>query len=225
MNSTFDSSPSLSLPLEVKPTRRAINMAERPTGHNFDVVAIGASAGGVEAISNLIELLPSQLAACILIVLHQTPERASHLHHILSRKTDLRIIVAHGGEQLKPGVCLTGPIDRHLTLGPDNRVHLLPNTFYRAHNIDALFCSLARHAGRRAIGVVLSGVLKDGSLGLRAIKEAGGVALVRTPDEAEYPDMPKSAIEFDGKIDLIGPIRALAGKISALVGERRDEVA
>jgi two-component system chemotaxis response regulator CheB len=104
-------------------------------------------------------------------------------------------------------------------LGPDLRVHLLPNGFYRAHNIDALFCSLARRAGSRTIGVVLSGLLKDGTLGLKAIKEAGGVALVQSPGEAAYPDMPRSAIEHNGDIDLVGPVGELAAEICRLVGQ------
>jgi two-component system chemotaxis response regulator CheB len=105
-------------------------------------------------------------------------------------------------EQLRHGTCLIGEPDRHLTVGPDLRVHLLPNSFYRSHSIDALFCSLARHAGTRTIGVVLSGMLKDGTLGLKAIKEAGGIALVQSLEEAAYPEMPQSAIKHDGKIDL-----------------------
>jgi chemotaxis response regulator CheB len=105
-----------------------------------------------------------------------------------------------------------------LTIGPDLRIHLLPNSFYRSHSIDALFCSLARHAGHRTIGVVLSGLRKDGTLGLKAIKEAGGVALVQAPSEAEYSEMPQSAIEHDGPVDLIAPVDRLASEICRLVG-------
>jgi two-component system chemotaxis response regulator CheB len=185
----------------------------------LDIVAIGASAGGVEAISNLLHALPRMLPAAILIALHRSPYKISKLQHILSSGTTLPVVVPHGGEQLQRGFCFLGHPDRHLTLGPDLRVHLLPNSFYRAHNIDALFCSLARHAGSRTIGVVLSGVLKDGTLGLKAIKEAGGVALVQSPEEAVYPDMPRSAIEHDGDIDLVGPVGVLAAEICRLVGQ------
>ena len=96
-------------------------------------------------------------------------------------------------------------------------MHLLPDGFYRAHNVDALFCSLARYAGPRTIGVILSGMLKDGTLGLKAIKEAGGVALVQSPEEAAYSDMPCSAIKLDGAIDLVAPVDVLAGEICSLV--------
>jgi two-component system, chemotaxis family, protein-glutamate methylesterase/glutaminase len=117
------------------------------------------------------------------------------------------------GEYLRRGRCYLGTPDHHLTVDPGGRVHLVPDSFYRAHNIDIMFSSLARHMGRRTIGVVLSGLLKDGTLGLRAIKETGGVALVQSPEEADYPDMPMNAIVHDGTIDFIGPIDALASEI------------
>jgi two-component system, chemotaxis family, protein-glutamate methylesterase/glutaminase len=119
---------------------------------------------------------------------------------------------------MRHGICYLGLPDRYLTVGPEATAHLLPDGFYRGHCIDALFQSLARHAGRRTIGIILSGILKDGSLGLRAIKEAGGVTLVQSPEEAAYPDMPQNAIDYDGPIDFIGPIDALAAEICRRVG-------
>jgi two-component system chemotaxis response regulator CheB len=104
-------------------------------------------------------------------------------------------------------------------LGRDQRVHLLPDSFYRGRNIDALFCSLARHAGPRTIGVVLTGYLSDGTLGLKAIKEAGGIALVQSPQDAAIPDMPNSAIKHDGPIDVVAPLHFLTSEICRLVGE------
>jgi two-component system chemotaxis response regulator CheB len=90
--------------------------------------------------------------------------------------------------------------------------------FYRGHSIDALFCSLARHAGARTIGVILSGLLKDGTFGLKAIKEAGGVALVQSPKQAAYPDMPQSAIAHDGPIDMVAGVDEIAAEVCRLVG-------
>jgi two-component system chemotaxis response regulator CheB len=95
---------------------------------------------------------------------------------------------------------------------------LIQDGFYRGHCIDALFCSVALHVGAHAIGVILSGLLKDGTLGLRAIKEAGGIALVQSPQEAAYADMPESAIAHDGRIDLVADLDALAREICDLVG-------
>ena len=126
--------------------------------------------------------------------------------------------IPHEGDILHHGICYLGEPHRHLTVAPHSRVHLVGNGFYRAHCIDALFCSLARHAGKRTIGVILSGLLKDGSFGLKAIKEAGGMVLVQSPAEAAYAEMPQSAIRYDGPVDLIGPIDALASEICRLTG-------
>jgi len=159
-----------------------------------DIVAIGASAGGVEAIRKLMEKLPTDLPAAVLIVLHRSPYIPSNFPWIISHHTALRVRIAQEGCSLEHGVCLISPPERHLIVTPSLRIHLLADGFYRSHNIDALFNSLARCAGPRTIGVVLSGLLKDGTLGLRSIKEAGGVTLVQSPTEAAYPDMPESAI-------------------------------
>jgi chemotaxis response regulator CheB len=97
----------------------------------------------------------------------------------------------------------------------------MPDHFYRSHNVDALFNSLARNAGRRTVGVILSGHLKDGTQGLKAIKEAGGAAFVQSPEEALHPDMPKNAIIHDGQIDLVGPVSKLAQEICRAVGRTK----
>lgn len=183
-----------------------------------DIIAIGASAGGVEAIPQLLKRLPRNLPASILVVLHRPIAQTSHLLEILARNGRHHVVIPGEGEALKHGICYLGEPDMHLVVGPDTRFHLLPDHFYRAHNIDALFSSLAQNAGKRTIGVILSGALKDGSFGLRAIKYAGGIAMVQSPEEAQYPDMPLNAIKHDGPVDLIAPIDDLAMKISRPVG-------
>jgi chemotaxis response regulator CheB len=187
---------------------------------HLDIIAIGASAGGVEAISHLLERLPGEIDATVMVVLHRSPDQISVLHRILSHKTRLKVVVARGGESLRPGICFVSEPGRHLTIGPDLHVGLLADGFYRSHSIDALFSSLAHHAGARTIGVILSGLLKDGTFGLKAIKEAGGIALVQDPDEAAYPEMPQNAIKSGGAIDLVGPVDVLASEICRLVGRR-----
>ncbi len=185
--------------------------------HPFDIVAIGASAGGVEALSNLLHALPADLPAAVLVTLHRPVECESRLHHILGRVSRLPVVVARQGEQLRPGKCYLGSPYRHLTVGPGLVANLVSDGFYRGHNIDLLFSSLARNGGRRAIGVILSGLLKDGTQGLVALKEAGGKALVQSLAEARFDDMPRSAIAFDGVIDKIAPIGELAHEICRLV--------
>lgn len=185
--------------------------------HPIDVVAIGASAGGVEALSKLLHALPADLPAAVLVTLHRPVERESQLHHVLAQVSRLPVVVARQGEQLRPGKCYLGSPYRHLTVGPGLVANLVHDGFYRGHNIDLLFSSLARNAGKRTIGVVLTGLLKDGTQGLVALKEAGGKALVQSLVEARFDDMPRSAIAFDGPIDKIAPIGELAREICRLV--------
>lgn len=183
-----------------------------------DIVAIGASAGGLEALEKLLLQLPRELPAAIVIALHRPVERTSYLAEILARLVKMPVVIPKEGELLERGNCYIGLPGRHLTVGPNAKAHLLPDGFYRVHSIHALFQSLARHAGERTIGVVLSGMLKDGSLGLRAIKEAGGVTPVQSPHDAAYPEMPQNAIAYDGAIDFIGPVDAIAEEICRRVG-------
>jgi two-component system chemotaxis response regulator CheB len=133
--------------------------------------------------------LPVDLPAAVLLVLHRSPDIPSNFPAVISRCTKMRVQIATEGSSLEHGICLISPPERHLTVTPFLRIHLLADGFYRSHNVDALFNSLARCAGSRTIGVVLSGLMKDGTLGLRSIKEAGGVALVQSPAEAAYSDI------------------------------------
>lgn len=183
-----------------------------------DIVAIGASAGGLEALEKLLLQLPPELPAAMIIALHRPVQRISYLAEILARLIKMPVVIPKEGERLRHGICYIGLPDRHLTVGPDATAHLVLDGFYRVHCIDVLFQSLARHAGARTIGVILSGMLKDGALGLRAIKEAGDVTLVQSPEDAAYPDMPQNAIVYDGTIDFIGPTDAIAEQICLRVG-------
>jgi two-component system, chemotaxis family, protein-glutamate methylesterase/glutaminase len=183
-----------------------------------DIVAIGASAGGLDAIIEILRTLPANLPASVLVVLHRSPFAVSFLPEILGRNAQLEVRLAQEMEALEHGVCFVSPPDRHLTVTPALQFHLLPDGFYRGHSIDALFNSLARCAGPRTIGVVLSGMLKDGALGLKSIKEGGGVTLVQDPRGAAHPEMPKNAMKFDGPIDCVGSPRELAANVCRRVG-------
>ncbi|SRR5579883_2522473 len=190
-----------------------------------DIVAIGASAGGLEAIIGILRRLPANLSASVLVVLHRSPFAISHLPEILGRNSQLEVRLAEEREALKHGVCLVSPPDRHLTVTPDLRIHLLPDGFYRGHSIDALFNSLARCAGPRTIGVVLSGMLRDGALGLKSIKEGGGIALVQDPKTAEHSEMPNNAMQFAGPLDCVGSPRELAADLCRRIGYVAAEIA
>jgi two-component system, chemotaxis family, protein-glutamate methylesterase/glutaminase len=137
-----------------------------------DIVAIGASSGGIEALQSLLEGL-SDLDAIVLVVLHRPANRASYLRDILVRKCHMPVVVARHGERLHHGVCYIGDPSQHLMVGPGLRADLLPDHRYTTRNIDQLFISLAPHYGPRTIGVVLSGRLDDGTRGLQPSRKPG----------------------------------------------------
>ena len=183
-------------------------------GH--DLIVIGASAGGIEALSELISRLPQDLAACICVVQHLSPYHESFLARILSSAGHLQASFASAGDALTEGHIYIAPPDRHLIVdGQRLQVVMGPreNNFRPA--VDALFRSAALAQRERVVGVVLSGALDCGTAGLLAVKRCGGVALVQDPDEAMVPDMPRSAIE-NVPVDAVLPIHAIATKLVEL---------
>lgn len=189
---------------------------------NFDVVAVGGSAGALEAVQELMGALPQPFRAILIVCLHRPVERQSALPEILSRASLLPVVIPRQGELLRPGVCYLGLPGTHLAVGPQLVAQLVHDGFYRAHNIDLLFSSLARNAGPRTIGVLLSGMLKDGVEGLRAIKEAGGKALAQSPSDAKFGSLPLNALAHDGPIDMVAPVAALATEIGRMIGTAGD---
>ena len=184
-------------------------------------IAIGASGGdGLNDIKALLAGLPDPLAAIVLVVLHRPWHRLSHLRDILARASHVPVVIAKDGDRLQVGTCYIGEPAEHLTLAARSRVHLLddPANSYRNRTIDALFRSVAAHAGSRMIGVVLSGSLDDGSRGLAAIKAAGGRTMVLTPNRSAGSGMPENAIDYDGPIDKIGTPEQIAEEIARLLG-------
>ena|SRR6516165_1696784 len=177
-----------------------------------DIVAIGASSGEIEALQSLLAAI-SDLDAIVFVVLHRPANRTSFLREILMRELRMPVVIARHGELLHHGVCYIAE-----TFAASNGWTWLPDHRYTTRIIDQLFISLAQHYGARTIGVVLSGQLDDGTRGLAVIKKAGGIAMVQSPDEAAYPDMPRNAITYDGPVDLIAPTSDLAAEITRLTG-------
>jgi two-component system, chemotaxis family, protein-glutamate methylesterase/glutaminase len=159
------------------------------------VVAIGGSAGGLPALRSVLETLPADFPASVLVVLHLTPRRPSGLAELLNTAGRLPAAFAEDGEALRPGRVFVAPPDRHL-LVEGNRLFLRrgPVENNTRPAIDPLFRSAGVHHGSRAIGVVLTGMLSDGASGLQALKRCGGTAIVQDPEEAEFPDMPRNAL-------------------------------
>jgi two-component system chemotaxis response regulator CheB len=184
-----------------------------------DVIVIGASAGGVEALRALVAGLPDDLPAAVLIVLHVPRSGPSALPVILDRLTGLTVRPAVDGEILRHGRVYVAPVDRHL-LVLDNRVRLSRGPAENGHRpaIDPLFRAAARSFGRRTIGVVLSGARDDGAAGLAAIAARGGATIVQDPDEALFPSMPRAALEHV-KADHVLPIAKIGGMLDTLSRE------
>jgi two-component system chemotaxis response regulator CheB len=168
---------------------------KRP-GLRRDVVVIGASAGGVEALRSLAQGLPGDVPASVLVVMHLARAAPSALPQILSRSGPLPARYATDGEAVARGVIYVAPPDRHLVL-VDSVMKLEHEAAEHRSRpaVDPLFRSAAIAYGPRVIGVVLSGTLDDGSEGLLRIKEAGGTAVVQDPEDAAFDSMPRSALD------------------------------
>lgn len=183
-----------------------------------DVIVVGASAGGIEALSHFVGSLPEDLPATVLVVLHIPAHAPSKLDTVLQRFTRMEVLPAEDGAPLRHGVIYVGTSDRHLMVG-DGVIRLTrgPKECRMRPAVDVLFRSAATELGPRAIGVVLSGALDDGTAGLWAIKDRGGMALVQEPASAEYSSMPQSAIAHVD-VDLVAPVQALAQHAANLAG-------
>lgn len=190
-----------------------------------DIVTIGASAGGIEALTTLVCNLPPDVPAAFFVVVHIPAEAPSALPEILSRAGPLPASSARDGAPIEHGHIYVAPPDRHLLLTPAGmRVVSGPRENRHRPAIDPLFRSAALHFGRRVVGVVLSGALDDGTAGLLAIKRAGGIALVQDPATAAFSSMPESALAYVA-VDWCLPVPKLAKKIVALAsGTMVEEV-
>jgi two-component system chemotaxis response regulator CheB len=183
-----------------------------------DVIVIGASAGGVEALSRVVSELPRDIRASILVVLHVSRGR-SLLPEILSRSGRLPAEHPTDGEPLQYGRVYVAPPDHHLIVhdGAARVVHSASENGVRPA-VDPLFRSAARNYGSRVVGVILTGALDDGTAGVVAIKEAGGITIAQDPQEAFSSGMPRSAIAT-GRIDHVLPLRDVPVMLTALVEE------
>jgi two-component system chemotaxis response regulator CheB len=184
-----------------------------PTASGRDIIVIGFSAGGVDPLVRLMTEFPADLAAAVFIVHHFPAKSVSALPNIVRRAGRLPADHPEHAEQVVPGHIYIAPPNRHMLLG-EGRIHLTNGPREHGHRpaIDPLFRTAARTYGPRAVGVLLSGTLDDGTEGLLAIKRHHGVTVVQDPAEALYPGMPNSAIEEVG-VDHVEPV----GRIGSLL--------
>jgi two-component system, chemotaxis family, protein-glutamate methylesterase/glutaminase len=182
-----------------------------------DIVVVGASAGGVEALTRLAPALPPEFPAAIFVVLHLSSTGTSVLPNILTRGGPLPASVPQDGEKIDRGHVYVAPPDRHLLLA-GSRVRLSAGPRENGHRpaIDPLFRSAARTYGPRVIALVLSGTLDDGAAGARLVKERGGAVLVQSSTDALYPAMPEHAAALT---DVDGALSApeMATRVAELV--------
>jgi two-component system chemotaxis response regulator CheB len=190
-----------------------------------DVIAIGASAGGVQALLTVLRKLPPTLPAAIAVVLHRPPNPLSRLASVLSVRGGLPVSEAVDGEPFAHGRVILAPPDRHLRIVHGRaRLDRGPKQHHVRPAIDPLFESLAREYGPRVVGVELTGNLSDGVAGLIEIKAAGGLSIVQDPAEAQFPDMPRNALRHD-HVDLVCKIARLPAVLEGLVQDGSAELA
>lgn len=190
-------------------TAHAGEMARGP----FEIVAVGASAGGLNSLFQLLAPLPSSFPLSILVVQHLSPEHPSHLAEVLERKLKLKVRQACDGDAMSAGTVFVAPPNLHLLAEPSNvRLLRTPTVHFSRPSIDLLFESVAVNFGDHSVGVILSGTGRDGASGTRAIKMAGGVTMAEDPSRAEFSAMPYAAVAT-GCVDIVLPLSKLAASL------------
>jgi len=171
-------------------------MRRRKGQKGHDIVVIGTSAGGVETLPKLFEVLRPDIGAAFFVVLHVQPNALSHMPEIVSRASRLAAQHAQDRRQIEPGKIFVAPPDHHILL-ERGRMRLSHGPKENRHRpaIDPLFRTAAEVYNSRVLGIVLTGNLDDGTLGLREVKDAGGLTIVQDPNDALYPDIPRNAIQ------------------------------
>jgi two-component system, chemotaxis family, protein-glutamate methylesterase/glutaminase len=195
-------------------------------GMKRNVVLIGASAGGIPALTCIFEGLPADLPAVIAVVLHRSPlHSSSHLADVFRRSARLPLVEPDEPMRIEPGVIYLAPRDRHLIMRAD---YVEPTRGPKEHfsrpAVDPLFRSAAEIHGRHAVGVLLTGWGHDGVSGLIAIKRQHGFAIVQDPDEARAPSMPTNALLQD-HVDLVLPVARIAAALVRLARGNGAEAA
>jgi two-component system chemotaxis response regulator CheB len=187
------------------------------------VIGIGASAGGVEALLTALAGLPGDLDAAVLVVLHVPPSGKSLLAPILDRVTPLQADVATSGQRVVAGRVYVAPADRHM-LVHKRRIMLSrgPKENGARPAVDPTLRSLAHAYGPRAVAVILSGALGDGSAGAAAVAVSGGIVIVQDPTEAVVPSMPESALRAVGGPARVLSVAEMGSTLTELVAERRS---
>jgi two-component system chemotaxis response regulator CheB len=183
----------------------------------IEAIVIGASAGGVEALSVILPLLPTSFRPSLLIVLHLPRERPSLLVEIYAKRCALPIREADDKEPVEPGTVYFAPPDYHMLVEKNRQIALSTDepVHFSRPSVDVLFESAADAYGDRLLGVILTGANEDGAAGLHAIHRAGGVTVVQRPDSAQVPLMVVSALQRS-PADFVLPLPEIAQLLCGL---------
>ena len=190
--------------------RYLVSELEAPSSGNGDLVVVGSSAGGIEALSILVSTLPEDFPAPIVLAQHLDPNRPSSLDTILQRRTSLPVEVIHSRSSLQPGKIYVVPSNRHVSI-VDGHVEVQSNQPKRpTPSVDLLLSSAAEMYAEHLIAVILTGSGSDGAAGAIEVKNHGGTVIVQDPQTARYPSMPlalpPTVIDFKVEIAQIGPL-------------------
>jgi two-component system, chemotaxis family, protein-glutamate methylesterase/glutaminase len=188
----------------------------------YEIVVIGASWGGLEALTRIVGGLPVNFGAPLVIVQHRGRASEPLLAELLQDETRLRVTEPDDKEPLRPGHIYVAPADYHLLVDDDHlSLEVDAPVRYSRPSIDVTFMSASETFGRRVVGVVLTGANADGSRGLRSIVDRGGVGLVQDPSSAEMPIMPRAAVAAVPEAQVL-ELRAIPGRLAELVGAVGD---
>ena len=195
--------------------------SQKVVGKRFPTVGIGTSAGGVHALQMFFDSVPEDVDAAFVVIVHLDPGRQSELSNILAARTKMPVTQVSGLTPIEPRHVYVIPPNRQLVVTDQ---HLATAEFdeprWHRAPIDLFFRSLAAQHGDD-FAIVLSGAGSDGSVGIKAVKEAGGIILVQEPEEAEYGSMPRSAVAT-GLADFVLPVREIAARLPELIRIRRN---
>jgi two-component system chemotaxis response regulator CheB len=198
-------------------------MADQSSEDHYAIVAVAASAGGVQGLIALLGSLGPDLPVPVLVVQHLDPRHRTVIADVLSRRTELQVKLAEEGERVLPGTVYIAPPDRHLLVGPDGVLALSRTELvhFVRPSADLLFESVAASYGPRAIACVLTGTGSDGAMGLDAVKSRGGTVIAQDPLTAEFKGMPQAAVDTVA-VDFVVPLEEIPAVIRGLVEAKRQ---
>jgi len=196
-----------------RPVKKSVAKTEPTKPVSFPIVGLGASAGGLEALESFFSNMPSDSNMAFVIIQHLSPKHKSIMASLLSKSTQMPVNEITSGMKIEPNRIYLNPPDKNVVIQHSKLQLMMPiKTDGLNLPIDCFFRSMASELNEKAICIILSGTATDGTLGLKAVKGGGGIAMVQDPDSAKYDGMPRSAIAT-GIVDFVLPVNKLPGEL------------